>query len=354
MSISGLIFFRTLRTTIYSTVILSLCAWIVQSSRYFALLSTNNVSLSIFIEFISYLSIDIVAVILPIALAVSVAFVYHRFIRSNQMIAVQAIGGSPISTLKPVLALVGIVIGYLYVSNMWISPYAWSNFRKLEFNIRNHITLPENSGRLFTNDKFSIYAQKYTGRFVFENLFIIDSRNPDKKNVFYARSGTIKNNLLILSEGEFAEINNVKHTKSISSFRTYTHDLSKLLQSGNHHVHANEKYVTELLSDIDDDLLSDDVRAYSRAMLHQKITSPLLSLVFALIMFIFVALAPHSRCMSLNRTIIGLAAVIVIQGLYFWVANLATSKAAFIFINYVLISALLLIQLIVLIRIKYR
>lgn len=345
-NLNRLLFFRILSSAIYATSVLSLCAWIIQSSRYFNLLSTNNVPVKVFVKFISYLSVDIIAAVIPIALAVSIAFVYYRFVKSNQLIALQTVGGAPMQLLRPVFSVLFIIIGYLYVSNMYISPIAWTDFRNLEFTIKNNITLPENSGPLFTNNEISIYSQRYVGDFVFENLLIIDSRNKDKKSIFLARSGMLKNQLLILSNGKLIEIDKQRHTKSIAKFKSYTHDLSQLLHTCRRAAQANEKIIHELLSDIEDESLSPQDRLTERAMLHQKITSPLLSIIFALLAFIATVLAPYSRNRSVKRIVVSFALIIALQGVYFWVTNAAANNENLVQAIYVLVFGALLLEII--------
>lgn len=347
-NLNGLLFFRILSAAICSAVVLSLCAWIIQSSRYFSLLNTNNVPIETFTKFISYLSIDIIAVVLPIALSVSVAFVFYRFVKSRQLIALQSIGVSPMRLLQPVLSVLTLIIGYLYLSNMYISPMAWTKFRNLEFTIRNNITLPENSGALFTNNEISIYSQKYAGDFVFENILIIDSRDKTKKSIFLARSGTLKNHLLILRDGECIEIDKQKHSKSVARFKSYTHDLSRLLTSYRRAAQPNEKFIHELLSDIEDESIPLQNKSDERAMLHQKITSPLLSIIFALLTFTAAVLAPYSRTGSIKRIAAAFVLIIAIQGIYFWIANSAASNEIFIYANYTLVFAALLGEVILL------
>lgn len=353
-NLNGVLFFRILNTTVYSTIVLSLCAWIIQSSRYFGLLNSNNVPIKIFIKFISFLSVDIISLILPIALAVSIGFVYYRFVKLNQLIALQSIGVSPINLLRPVFSLLALLLGYLYISNFYLSPTAWKNFRNLEFSIRNNITLPENSGPLFSNNKISIYSQKYSGNFVFENLYIIDYRNPNKKSLFWAQKGMLKGRFLELYEGEVIEIDKESRRKSVVKFKSYTHDLKKFLSTSERSAQANEKNVYELFTDINDETISQQERSATRAILHQKITSPLLAIIFALISFIATILAPYSRKTSIKYITSAFMLIIALQGIYFWIVNSAATNHNFILVNYVTVFGLLSVEIFVILKREWR
>jgi lipopolysaccharide export system permease protein len=319
---------------------LAFCAWIIQSSRYMSLLNVNNVSLMKFVEFTSYLSVDIVAVILPLSFAVSSAFVYHRFNESNQLTALQAGGIHPAKMLAPLLSLATIFVCYLYASNACFSPFSWIAFREMEFNIKNSIDPPESSGSIFSSNGFSVYAQRYMGNFLFENIYIVDSRTPRKISTYYAKSGTIVNNTLVLSNGEQIEIDEVSKKKSLTKFQTYQYNLNEILNNIRGIAQPNEKFMDELLMDT-----GDAKKNLSQvALFHQKITSPLLTFVFALLAFCIVLLSSYRKKSSYMKIFILLSSVIFIQGTYFWIANASAKNATFIMFNYGFVAFLLIVS----------
>jgi lipopolysaccharide export system permease protein len=305
----------------------------VQSSKYLWILNNNSIGLAKFLKFTSYLLVDIVAVILPIALAISAAFVYQRFNGSNQLIALQATGFSPKKMLLPLLQMIAVVMGYLYISNVYISPNAWRNFRSLEFKIRNNIDPPEKAGTIFSNNGFSVYAQKYEGDFSFKNIFIIDARNPEKTYSYFAESGTIRNNILTLINGERMEIDFLNHRDSVLYFQSYSYNLREILKIEKKSAQPNEKYIHELLQ-VDGD---ESVTKTQTALFHQKITSPLLAGIFPMFSFLLILLAPYSRRFSYLRMIILMVIIVVLQGSYLWITNAAAKNPEFIKLNYAMI-----------------
>ncbi|GHU11821.1 hypothetical protein FACS189449_04080 [Alphaproteobacteria bacterium] len=301
------------------------------------ILNSNNISLSKFVEFTSYLSVDIVSIIIPISFAVSAAFVYHRFRESNQLVALQSIGGSPVNLLTPLLLLAFLLMGFIYVCNMYISPFAWATFRSMEFNIKNNIDPPENSGSLFSKNGFNVYAQQYRGNFSFGNIYIIDSRNESKTCSYYAKSGTIRNSMLLLIDGERIEMDKIENKHSIVKFKSYQYNLKNILTNSKKQSQANEKFVDELLQDTDDG----DQNMERKALFHQKILSPLLAIIFPLLSFLFVILTAHRRKSSYSRIIALVSAIIFIQGTFFWMANASAKNPTLIGFNYIFIWILL-------------
>jgi lipopolysaccharide export system permease protein len=324
---------------VYSTVALTFCAWMVQSSRYLWILNNNGIGFAKFLRFISYLSIDIIAVILPISLSISAAFVYQRFNESNQLIALQAAGFSPRRVFIPLLHMIVLVTGYLYISNAYISPRAWQEFRSSEFKIINNIDPPEKAGAIFSNSGFSVYAQKYMGDFYFGNLFVIDARNPLNVLSYSAESGTIQDNVLILKRGERIEIDFINHKNSIMYFELYNCNLREILKIEKKAAQPNEKYIYELLQKNDDESFTKT----TRALFHQKITSPLLAAIFPMLSFLLILLTPYDRKFSYRNMILLVATIVIFQGSYFWIANAAAKNLEFIKLNYALIISSLVI-----------
>jgi lipopolysaccharide export LptBFGC system permease protein LptF len=298
-------------------------------------LNENGIGFSKFLKFTSYLSVDIIAVILPIALGISAAFVFQRFNESNQLTALQSAGVSPRKMLIPLTRMAALAIAYLYASNAFLSPYAWREFRSFEFKIRNNVDPPEKAGAIFSNDGFSVYAKKYVGNFFFGDLYVIDSRNPEKTYSYFAKIGTIRNNALSLIEGERIEIDFTSKKNSIMRFKSYNCDLKEILKAERKAAQPNEKFINELYKDKSDPA--------ERALFHQKITSPLLAGIFCAFSYLLILLAPYSRKRSNWRMIFLSALIMCFQGSYLWIANAAVRNPDFIKLNYILIFASIII-----------
>jgi lipopolysaccharide export LptBFGC system permease protein LptF len=224
---------------------------------------------------------------------------------------------------------------YLYVSNAYISPRAWIEFRKIEFQIKNNIDPPEAPGAIFSSNGFSVYAKEYAGNFFFKNIFIVDSRNGSKIRSYFSKSGSIRQNMLILTDGECIEIDSVSKKNSVTRFKSYQTDLQKILNNIRRPAQPNEKFIHELLIE---NLEDKKMNTSQLALFHQKITSPLLSIVFSLMAFLMTVLATYSRRMRYTRMTLLITIIIIFQGTYFWIANAAAKDLKFVNANYMLIA----------------
>lgn len=349
-TLNKLLFFRILRFTSYTTVGLSFCVWVIQSSRYMKFLNTNNVTLSEFIHFTSFLFVDIISLILPIAITVAVAFVYHRFKESQQLTSMQALGGSPLYLLKSLLAFSFLAFSYLYFSNFFLSPYAWREFRVLERTISNNIRPPAKAGLIFTHAGISIYAQKYMSNGIFGNLSIIDNRNPEKSYVYFARRGAIQKNMLYLKKGERLELGKKTSKVSTAYFDSYRYDLSEFLNFIERATQPNEKFLGELFLSYNEykkvgwDNLSKDAKE-SVAMLHQKLISPWMAFLGAFIAFLFNIMGAYKRKMSWQGTFFIIVTVLILQGVFFGIANASAKNLAFAQLNYWLVGVSLFVTM---------
>ena len=333
--LSAVIFFRILRTTAYSTIALTLGGWTIQSSRYLDMLSRYNISLGNFFKFASYLCVDILALVLPISFAISSAFVFYRFVQSRQLIAIQSLGISPTTLLRPLMTLSLLITAYLYASNVYISPNAWTSFRRMEFEIKNHVEPTESAGAIVALSGFSVYAKKYLGDFTFKDVFVLDLRDSEKKYSYYAQTGSIRNNMLLMRSGERIEIDEKSHKNSITKFDSYQYDLKEILKEKRKKVQPNEKYMTELL--IRD---TEDESTYKTqvAMFHQKMASPLLSFVFAMLSFLLILMPSYRRRQRNIGLLFLIILIVVFQGTFFGIANAAAKDLKFVKYIYALVA----------------
>lgn len=339
-------FYKIIGVMLNSAVVLAFCAWIVQSSRYISLINKHHIALSKFMQLISYLAVDIFALILPIALAIAVGFVGYQFCVNRESVAMQSAGVSPNYMLRPVIGVSVLVIAYLYCSYAYLSPWAWSNFRKLEFNLVNNIHPPESAGPVFANGDFAIYAQKYVENSGFRNIFIVDNREPAKVSTFFARRGVLHGSAFVLHDGERIEIDRVSKRDNVATFRTYRCDLHDFFQVSRKKEQPNEKFLHELLTDSEDISL--------RVLLHQKMTSPFIALIFALAAFIATLTVPYTRKPTHKYILILTAYVILFQGIYFWLFNAAAKDASFIVAGYLFTIVCLIAEIIYLLRMVMR
>lgn len=344
--ITGLLFFRILRMTFYSTFALTFCAWVVQSSRYMYMIGKYHISLKNFIKFTSILSVDIIATVLPITYAVSCAVVYKRFKETNQLVALQASGISPKILLHPLLMCGAIMASYVYLTFAYVSPMSWRVFRGIEYSLKHNISLPESAGILFSNAGFDVYAQEYCGSMTFKNIIVIDARDASKIRSFVADNGYIRSNVLTLHNGEQIETDFSKNATSVAAFKKYVHDLNHIISFQRSGAAPNEKFMSELGADSD---ISASKRTEEIALFHQKILSSFLPLIFSIISFLFVVFARYRRKESFLGVCISSGIIIVLHGVFFLLSNASAKNAALLPANYLFVMCALLMSVIVLI-----
>lgn len=317
------LFFTIVKRTIITAIGISFCSWIIQSSKFTHLINDADISFYDFINFISYALIPISCAILPVALCISVIFTFHKFKESNQLIATQSLSMRPYNLAFPVILCGGILFFTLLSANMCFSPFAEEKMKNLEFQVMNKIPKPERSGSIFSNAKFSIYAQKYFGDLKFGNIFIVDNRISDLSVVYFAKEGNISDNALILSFGERIECNLVNGKNSRIIFEKHVYDLTDIIAKKIGVKKLKEMNLLDLLYGIRKN--SSECICY-KAELFDRIAQPMLAFIMPLIAFCCVVFSAYRRKHSYVTALASSLIILIIQGIFvvfskFFVSN---------------------------------
>ena len=147
---------------------------------------------------------------------------------------------------------------------------------------------------------------------------------------------------MYLQNGERLEINFDTHKNSSTRFKSYTYNLKEIIDAHASAERPNEKFLPELLKEIPNDVSKTKEQ---KALFHQKITSPLLSIIFSLLAFFLIVLSPYKRKVTYFRMRLLITIIILFQGIFLSFANIAAKNEIFSYINYFLVGILIIISL---------
>jgi len=264
--------------------------WLTQSLNFVEMVTNKGLPIFMFVEMTSLLMPRIFVILAPIALFVSVLFVYNRMIVDRELTVMKAAGISPWNCAKGA-ALVGVLLSIfnLYVNNIVI-PKAEQKFAQLEWQVKNdmsHMLFKE--GEFVTIQLFmTVFVTKDEGNGTVSGILVNDERNKDKKVVLSAEKGrliyTDQGPRLILLNGVRNEFGDgEKQSFSSLAFERYSVDFGGAPQSQNKEVGARERTLWELLSSYKDpNLTKAQVNRYVVEGA-RRILMPLFNIVFALI-----------------------------------------------------------------------
>ncbi|MBR1605666.1 MAG: LptF/LptG family permease [Alphaproteobacteria bacterium] len=264
--------------------------WLTQSLNFVEMVTNKGLPIFMFIELTSLLMPRIFVIMAPIALFVSVLFVYNRMIADRELTVMKSAGISPWNCAKGAFIL-GVVISAfnLYVNNIVI-PVAEQKFAQLEWQVKNDM-----SHMLFKEGEFTtaqlmmtVFVAKDEGNGAVSGILVNDERASDKKVVLSAEKGrlvyTPQGPRLILINGVRNELpdDNKKQFSSLV-FDRYSVDFGRTSSGKNKEVGAREMTLWELLSAYKNPNLTQ--AQINRFVVEgvRRILMPLFNLVFALI-----------------------------------------------------------------------
>ena len=264
--------------------------WLTQSLNFVEMVTNKGLPIFMFVEMTSLLMPRIFVIMAPIALFVSVLFVYNRMIADRELMVMKAAGISPWCSAKAAISI-GVLISIfnLYVYNVFI-PKAEQRFAELEWQVKNdmsHMMFKEGE---FTTLQFSltVFVAKHTSDGAVSGILVNDERDPKKKVTISAEKGRIvytpQGPRLILVNGVRNELtNDDKQQFSSLVFDRYSVDFGVSQKGKEKETGARELTLKELL-------LSYRNPALTKAQINRlvvegcrRILTPLSNLIFALI-----------------------------------------------------------------------
>ena len=264
--------------------------WLTQSLSFVEMVTNKGLPVFMFVEMTSLLMPRIFVIMAPIAVFVSVLFVYNRMISDRELVVMKAAGISPCCLSKPVWFVgIGLIILNLYVNNELI-PLAEQRLAQLEWQVKNDM-----SHMMFKEGEFTsvqglmtVFVSKHDSNGSVEGVLVNDERDFSKKITISAEKGrivyTATGPRLILINGVRNELSNDdKQQFSSLAFDRYSVDFGVSNKNKDKKIGARELALFELLFAYKNKSLPEAV--VNRYVVEgiKRILMPFYCLVFALI-----------------------------------------------------------------------
>ena len=318
--------------------------WLSQSLRFLDLIASKGISIGVFIELTSLLMPRIFTILAPVSLFAATLFVYNRMLADQELVVMKAAGISPWQLAKSSI-FVGIllVIINIYVMNVGI-PKAEDTFNDLEWKIKNNVShLMFREGEFTTlQPKLTVFITTHDDDGTVNGILINDERKPNIKSTTSAEKGAIiqttKGPRIILANGNRQEINLKNGNFSSVSFEKYSVDfgLKETKSRRKNSVRVNS--FSSLIKAFNDPSLSKIDRYKSFVEANKRITTPLLSLIYALIGCTGLLVSNFNRRGQTKTITISLSSVIFIQALDLIIGNLAAKNLTWLILMYINIA----------------
>ncbi|MFP6730400.1 MAG: LPS export ABC transporter permease LptF [Alphaproteobacteria bacterium] len=287
--ITRYVLWQLIEVTLFVTLALTGVVWLSQSLRFVDLIINRGLSFFTFVYLTFLLLPSFLAVLLPISLFCAVAYTYHRLSVDSEIVVLRSAGLSDMDLMKPALIMAGIMVALCYAMTLYLQPAGFREFKDRQFIIRadfSRILLQEG---VFNNlgDGLTVYIRERLSNGEVRGILVHDNRNRAQPVTMMAERGVLLKSVdapyLSLFKGNRQVMNRDRGKLSLLYFDRHNVDLSDLINAeGPRWREPRERYIDELFRE-PQDANETAYLAELRAEGHNRLLSPLYSLVMTLI-----------------------------------------------------------------------
>jgi lipopolysaccharide export system permease protein len=322
---------------------LAALVWLTQSLRFIELVLDRGLSLAVFLELTSLMLPGFVAVILPITTFIVVLFVYVRMNTDRELVVMRAAGLSPVRLARPGLGIALVAVGLGYLLNLWLVPLSHGAFRVWQFEIRNQMAAILLQEGVFSSvgGDLTVYARVRDRDGTLRGILVHDQREAGAPVTIIAQEGRITSTPLgprvVLTNGTRQQLERPVPGQpprlSVLSFAENSLDLARATrQEEVRSRDSRERSVAELLDpDPAEGLRPRELaRFYGEA--HQRMSSPLTALSFALVGLAVALTGQFRRHGGGFRLVTGVGITVGLLAVGLTIGNLATRDNSFVWL----------------------
>lgn len=309
---------------------------LVRSLEFINYIVNHGLSVWVYLYLILLLMPSLLLLVLPIALFISVMFVYGKLAQDNELLAMRACGLSILGLARPawMVALLIILVGYSM--SLYFIPLSFKEFKDIEYFVRfrlaNMVLREGQFNRLGGN--ITLYMRERTGEGVLTNVLIQDDRDPNKSitiitnRAILGQSGEVHR--ISMESGNIQEFDRKTQKVSTVYFDRYLLELDSkdLGMAGQRERGIAERNIHELLNPPTD--THRDRELYSKALAegHQRLSSPILGFTYSAIGLAALFAGSFNRQRSSARLVFAGAAIAGIQVAHMLIVNAASLNSA--------------------------
>ena len=275
--------------------LLTLCAltgvfWVTLVLRELDVVTAKGQAIWVFL-LMTFLGLPaLVQVIAPIALLVAVIIALNSLISDSELPVISAAGAPPRATSRPILVLSVLVMLGVAASYHVLAPFSLTAFRTLLAHVRADVitSLVQDGGFRTLENGLTMHFRERMADGSFQGVFINDERDQQLPQTFSAARGIVLEHadgpFLVLEDGNVIREDRANQEGSVVTFDTYAIDLSRFDPPNTAPVYeAMERSTFFLLDPPQNDDYSQHFALRVKAEIHDRVTAPLYTLVFALI-----------------------------------------------------------------------
>ncbi len=308
------IFNKITSATTLTFVALGTMVWLSQALRQFDLVTANGQSVLTFLYVSALIVPALVGIILPVALFIAVIYAFTNLNSGSELVIINASGATQLTVLRPVL-LVGLIVAALVGSmSLYFAPLTLRAWQVLITNVRSDVLTSIMRPGEFMQPAagLTIHLRSRDPDGTLRGIFVSDDRDPNQTSTYLAERGAVLDNpvgvFLIMSNGTIQQRNKIDQSISMIEFTSYAFDLSSFASGGTTpQLRPAERDTPYLFHPDPDDHYFRQFPGKYRAELHNRFSSPLYALLFAVLPLVFLGQAEstrHSRSASITMAVV--------------------------------------------------
>lgn len=313
------VFKRMLGACLLSLGGLAGTVWLSQALRELNLITSKGQSILTFLHVSGLIFPGLLLIVCPVAVLIGVIYTLNQLNADSELVIINASGASPAMILRPAL-LLG-VLGTLVVAGMslYLVPRSLQSFRDLITNVNTDLisSFVQEGAFVPIGDQLVFHIRDRKPDGTMEGIFIRDEREPGQSNVYIAEKGQVLKNplgtFLVMQNGTIQQRASDKDSMSVIQFESYAFDLSTFTSAATlPSLKAAERDTAYLLSPDPNDPEFQKRPDSFPAELHDRLSSPLYTLLFAILPVLALGQAQTTRR---GRGVVMLGTVLVATGL---------------------------------------
>jgi lipopolysaccharide export system permease protein len=332
------IFNQTVVATLFVTLAITCAVWLTQSLRFIELIVNRGLSVGSYLYLTMLLLPSFLAMLLPIGLFAATLFTYNRLTADSELIVLRAAGLGPGQLAKPglILSLMVVLLGYLLT--LVAMPLSYRDFKDLESDFRSDysaVLLREGSFNA-VSEGITVYIRERESNGELRGIIVHDNRSKERTVTIMAERGVLAQTeegpRVVMVNGNRQLIERDTGKLSLLYFDRYSVDIGR--PGASHGPEARwreprERFIQDLLFPGDHPM---DRQHYDRlrAEGHNRLTSPLYALVFALIALAALLSGDHNRRGQSRRMLTAIILTVALQSSSVVASGLAARYSALI------------------------
>jgi lipopolysaccharide export system permease protein len=299
--------------------VLILLIWFSKAISLIRFITESGVSIIDFLNLFILILPQLLLIIAPISLFIAVLVSYNQMISHNEIVILKNAGLDRLTLAKPAILLATICCLICFLISFFVMPYANKKLRTIRMDFQNNYANLLISPGIFENlNSLTIYAKNRDEKNQLTGVLIYDNRDPEYSTTITSELGKINQSgsaiLLYLTNGTAQRFAHQTKKSDILHFDSYVINLKdsnqgEILLKWK----ANERYIDELLYP-QSDSTPRDLREYL-IEIHQRITYPLLSIVFTFIACAFILSGKFKRHGNFIHNIKAIGVAIIFVGI---------------------------------------